>query len=55
MGALAPRELVRAHVDGVAASAVDFLAGEESRPPLGIFPAVRAFDDEFRHEWVPPQ
>ena len=40
---------VRTHVDGVAAGAVDLLAGEEARARLGVFPAVGAFDDEFRH------
>ena len=54
VGALAGGDLVRVHVDGVAAGAVDLFAREKSSPRLRIFPAIRAFDNKFRHSIQPP-
>ena len=51
--ALASGQLVRADIDRVSAGAVDLFLCEESRLRLRVFPAVRAFDNEFRHGSFP--
>ena len=47
--ALPPRQLVRAHVNRIAARAVDLLPRKEPRPGLRVFPTVGTFDDKFTH------
>ena len=44
---LAACHFVGAHMDGIPAGAVDFLAGKKARAPLGIAPAVGAFNYKF--------
>ena len=45
--ALAACHFVGAHMDGITAGAVDFLAGKKARAPLGIATAVGAFNYKF--------
>ena len=53
MGTGAAGHFVRADVDGIAAGAVDLLAGEKARLGFHVLPAARAFDDEFGHGVFP--
>jgi hypothetical protein len=55
VGALPAGELVRAHIDDVAAGAVDLLPGKEPGLRFRIPPANRAFDNEFGHGLFPPK
>ena len=49
MRANAAGELIRAHVDHIAARAIDLFSGKEAGFRLGKPPALRAFNHEFRH------
>ena len=47
--ALPPRQLVRAHVDRVAACTVDLLPRKEACLGFCVFPTVGTFNDKFAH------
>ena len=49
VGALPGGQLVHAHIDDVAAGAVDLLPGEEAGFCLGVFAAAGTFNDKFGH------
>lgn len=51
--ALPPRQLVRAHINCVAARTVNFLSRKEPRPSLRIFPTVGTFNHKFGHGYPP--